>query len=162
MHRSVSGSLGSGCHNVTYRPLTADLGALTTMPNQYTKFQAASEDPTTRAFTWREWSGKKQKRGRRTNKRDIRASNGGKGDPIDGSATSGHDTDIHLSSGSASPVSIPTSTSTSPSNSLLQYSPSGGLRMDPFRSYPVTPDNAEMAVLDHCTVSPSLLQGSAY
>lgn len=113
------------------------------MPNQYTKFQEASEHPTTRAFTWREWNGTKQKRGRRSNKKDARAADGEKQSLAHAYASANLDQDTEGRSFS-------TSSSVSPSNSLLQYSPSGGLRIDPFCSYAVTPDHAEMAVLDHC------------
>lgn len=34
--------------------------------------------------------------------------------------------------------------------SVLLYTPSNGLRVDPFRSYPVKPNQAELSVLDHC------------
>lgn len=36
-------------------------------------------------------------------------------------------------------------------DSVLLYTPSNGLRIDPFRSYPVRPNQAELSVLDHCT-----------
>lgn len=113
------------------------------MPNQYTKFQEASEHPTTRAFTWREWNGKKQKRGRRYTKKDVRAADGEKQSFVHTHATTNTDHDVGFHS-------LPSSLSASPSTSLLQYSPSSGLRMDPFCSYAVIPDHAEMAVLDHC------------
>lgn len=102
------------------------------MPNQYTKFQAASEDPTTRAFTWREWTGKKQKRARVAKKKRTTEK---KDSPADDSTSSNADT---------SPTCTPSS------SSLILYLPSGGYRIDPFRSYPVAPDHEEMAVLDHC------------
>lgn len=35
-------------------------------------------------------------------------------------------------------------------DSVLIYTPSNGLRIDPFKSYPVRPNQAELSVLDHC------------
>lgn len=114
------------------------------MPNQYTKFQAAAaEDPASRAFTWREWTGKKQRRGPSVKKRAV--------------AQVFHDVERRASSSDESIISASTGTSTAestlpstPSSPLLLYLPSGGFRIDPFRSYPVAPNHEQMAVLDHC------------
>lgn len=106
------------------------------MPNQYTKFRAAVESSSTPDFRWREYTHKEQN-GHGSAKRQpphVRSRVAHKR-PQDG--------DRHRSA--LSEDGEPSS-----SESLLRYLPSGGLRVDPFRSFPVHPDRSEYAVLDHC------------
>lgn len=116
------------------------------MPNQYTKFQAAeAQDPTSRAFTWREWTGKKQQRGRAAK----RKANTATAHTTERRASNSDESTTWGASNSGTTTSL--SSHSSPASSLLLYLPSGGFRIDPFRSYPVAPNHQQMAVLDHCT-----------
>lgn len=119
------------------------------MPNQYTKFQeAAAQDPTSKAFTWREWKGKKQQRGRNMKKSQKTSAVHGpkrRASNSDESTTNGSTTNKNTR------TSQPLNSPLLPPSPLLVYLPSGGFRIDPFRSYPVAPNHEEMAVLDHCT-----------
>lgn len=117
------------------------------MPNQYTKFQAAAaQDPTSRAFTWREWKDKKQHGRRMRQKTNLPTYHG----PERRSSNSDESVTGLPVGNDVATISPPSSPSSLPSSSLLLYLPSGGFRIDPFRSYPVAPSHEEMAVLDHC------------
>lgn len=107
------------------------------MPNQYTKFKTATQNSSPLEFRWREYTGKKAKRPR-----------GGK-KTIAQSETSS--VKSSSSDGRRSGSLVRCTSVCSPTSSLLRYLPSGGLRIDPFRAYPVAPDHSELAVLDHCT-----------
>lgn len=106
------------------------------MPNQYTKFKAAVASSTPPEFRWRECTGKKQKRLRTTKKKVPLSS------PGNAQRRAEDSRDERTAVGCDSQQSQ--------LGSLLRYSPSGGLRVDPFRSFPVHPDRSELAVLDYC------------
>ncbi|KAK5945072.1 hypothetical protein PMZ80_002275 [Knufia obscura] len=105
------------------------------MPNQYTKFKAAVASSTPPEFRWRECTGKKQKRLRTTKKKVPLSS------PGNAQRRAEDSRDERTAVGCDSQQSQ--------LGSLLRYSPSGGLRVDPFRSFPVHPDRSELAVLDY-------------
>lgn len=107
------------------------------MPNQYTKFKAAVQNSEHREFRWREWDSKKQRRPKAgPKKRTSKEINNAK--PHQPNGDSVYD-----------PVAIIEHIAKS-NSSLVQYMPSGGLRIDPFKAFPVNPNKSELVVLDHC------------
>lgn len=102
------------------------------MPNQYTKYKdvIASSEPV--QFRWRSCDGNKRVKSRSQRKTTSKGAN------------EACRTDHQRENKDQEAIG-----SGSRGCALLQYLPSGGLRIDPFRAYPVAPNHSELAVLDH-------------
>lgn len=107
------------------------------MPNQYTKFRTATSRSEPRQFRWREFNGSHKPTRRR--KHDA----AGKYDNI----VVLSDEQDKCSERCLTPEL--TSSSTSRSSWLQQYSPSSGFRIDPFQAFAVVPDRRELTVIDY-------------
>lgn len=105
------------------------------MPNQYTKFRDAAQNCEHLEFRWRQCTGTKPRKAGKATKRHR---------------TSRSSVSIGTSSNGSEHVEVSNASArTAVTTPLLRYVPSGGLRVDPFRAYPVAPDHSELAVLDY-------------
>lgn len=113
------------------------------MPNQYTKFKEASTNLRTREFRWREYGrkGKGSSPGsneyttsepEKTSRQRLKTLHSTLKSTNDRSFHEGHEPEFECC------------------DAIVKRLPGEGLRIDPFKAYPVKPTHPELEVLDYC------------